>query len=441
MGILTQALGLILCLSILVVVHEFGHYFFARLFKVRVDKFYLFFDWKFAIFKFKKGDTEWGIGWIPFGGYCKIAGMIDESMDKEQLKQEPQPYEFRSKPTWQRFFIIFGGVFFNFILAILIYISLSYKNGETYLPLHNAKYGYAFDSLLLKNGFKNGDKLISINDKNPKTYTDFVPTMIFEKSAVVTIERQGVKQTITMDEDFLSNLLKKKSRKSLIFPIIPAIIDSIIPTMPASKTELKKGDMIIKINKIDVQDVLSSQKAINSKPNSSVSIVVLRGSDTISILTNVNEKGMIGISFPDIFKIFKLEKTEYSLLGSIPAGFNYAVETVINYLQQLKLIFTHKEAASSIGGFGTIGSLFPKSWDWTIFWKMTAFISLMLAVMNLLPIPALDGGYIIMIIYEMVTRRKPSEKFMEYAVTVGFFLLLALLVFANFNDIYRFFIK
>lgn len=435
MGILTQALGLILSLSILVILHEFGHFAFARLFKTRVEKFYLFFNPWFELFKFKKGETEYGIGWLPLGGYVKISGMIDESMDKEAMKLPPQPWEFRSKPAWQRLLIMIGGVLVNFLLALFIYSMILFTWGQEYITAENVKYGYDFAPIAKESGFEDGDKILKVGDKTIDNYKEIVPALLIDEPENVTVIRNNQELTFALPADFAQQVIASQTR-NLISIRVPFVIDTVVPNMPGALAGLLPGDRIIGIG--DKQTPYFTQfntEKLNYK-SVDTQISILRNNDTLSLPIKLEEEGVVGVFNKNIDYHFQISSIEYGFMESIPAGINLGVEKLSFYVKQMKLVFT-KEGASQIGGFGAIGGLFPKSWDWEIFWNMTAFLSIILAFMNILPIPALDGGHVAFLLYELITRRKPGEKFLEYAQITGMVLLLALLVFANGNDIYR----
>ena len=431
MKILIQVGQLILSLSFLVIIHEFGHFIFARLFKTRVEKFYLFFNPGFSLFKIKKGDTEYGIGWLPLGGYVKIAGMIDESMDKEQLKHPPQPYEFRSKPAWQRLFIMLGGVSFNFITAIFIYVTLLFIFGEEYLPNKNVTYGVLWDSLALDQGFRNGDRILRLDGKEIDKYGDIDKTIVTDEVKTITVERNGKILTIPLPKDFVRQVIAKEAFP-ITRPVIPNIIDSVSPKSAAMKIGLMKGDRLIRTNSTPINNWYDILDNIKGKSNARLAITLVRRNDTIQKTVVVPQTGKIGIApLP-----FDTRTVKFSFLQSIPRGINDGVETLVSYIKQIKYVFT-KEGAKSIGGFIRIGSLFPKTWNWVEFWNLTALLSIILAFMNVLPIPALDGGHVMFLLFEIVTGRKPGEKFLEYAQITGMIILIALLLFANGNDINR----
>ena len=431
MKIIIQAGQLILSLSILVIIHEFGHFLFARLFRTRVEKFYLFFNPGFSLFKMKKGETEYGIGWLPLGGYVKISGMIDESMDKEQLKQPPQPYEFRSKPAWQRLFIMLGGVSFNFITAIFIYIVLLFIFGEEYLPNENVAQGVIWDSLALEQGFRNGDKVLLLDGREIERYSDIDKTIVTDGVKTITIERNGERLTLTLPDDFVRMIIAREAFP-ITRPIIPNVIDSVSPKSEAMKIGLMRGDRLIKINDNPIYNWYDILDNISGKSNQEIALKIVRQNDTIDKIANVPGTGKIGIApLPFLTKTIK-----YTFLQSIPRGIESGVQTLVSYVKQIKYVFT-KEGAKSIGGFGRIASLFPKSWNWIEFWQLTALLSIILAFMNVLPIPALDGGHVLFLMFEIITGRKPGDKFLEYAQIAGMILLLTLLLYANGNDIYR----
>jgi len=441
MEIIIKILQFILSISILVILHEFGHFIFAKIFKTRVEKFYLFFNPWFSIFKFRRGDTEYGLGWLPIGGYVKISGMIDESMDKEQLKQPPQPYEFRSKKAWQRLIIMIGGVVFNFIAALVIYSMVLYTWGEEYLPTNNVKYGIAADTLAQKIGLQNGDKIISVDNREIENFLKIIPEIILSSAKTIQVERNDSIVNINLP-DSLIHILIKSRKLGFIAPRIPFVIDGFTKESVAEKAGLMKNDSIIMLNdeKIAFFDEFKAQ--LSKYKNQNVKVTAIRNKkDTIHINVNVPESGLIGV-YPvgDISRFFELKKIKYSFLKSIPAGIVKGYETSIDYLKQFKLIFNFKtKAYESLGSFITIGSIFPGSWDWHSFWNLTAFLSIILAIMNILPIPALDGGHVLFVLFEIITGRKPGDKFLEYAQIIGMILLLALFIFATYNDILRLF--
>lgn len=439
--VLIKAAQLILSLSLLVIIHEFGHFLFARIFKTRVEKFYLFFDPWFSLFKVKKGDTEYGVGWLPLGGYVKISGMIDESMDKEAMKLPPQPHEFRSKKTWQRLLIMVGGVVMNFILAFVLYIGILYAWGEQYLPTANVKYGIEVDSVGMKIGLQNGDKILSVDNLPVENFRKVIPTVILDKAKAIQVERDGQKVDVEISDDDLVLLIKSKL---FMQPRIPFeyIIDKFLKDSPAKEAGLEVKDQILGIDstKFAFQDQFRS--ALQNNKGKMISLIVLRDKKEINVPMVVSQAGLLGIQLksPDLSKIFELKTIKYGLIESIPAGINRGISTISDYLKQFKLIFSPKtKAYESLGGFIAIGNIFPGAWSWFDFWNMTAFLSIILGVMNLLPIPALDGGHVMFLLYEMITGRKPGDKFLEYAQIAGMVLLLSLVLFANGNDIFKLF--
>lgn len=439
MEILTQVVQFILSLSILIVLHELGHFIPARLFKTKVEKFYLFFDWKFSLFKFKKGETEYGIGWLPLGGYVKIAGMIDESMDKEQMKLPPQPWEFRAKPAWQRLIIMIGGVFVNVVLGILIYAMVLFAWGEEYLPTKNLKYGIACDTLATEIGLRDGDMLVGINYMPVENITKVPLEIILNKATSIQVTRNGKLHDYQITEDDLSAMIKHKY--SLVTPRIPSDIDSVLVGKEAEKAGIKKGDKFLSINGKSTLFFHEVSKEIKNNKRIPIEIKLLRGADTITVNPTVSEEGTIGVGPKSLNDYFETEKREYGFAESFPAGLGKAYTTFSSYIKQMGVLFTVKGAYKEIGGFGSIASAYSTVWDWQRFWAFTAFLSIVLAIMNILPIPALDGGHVMFLLYEVITRRKPNEKAMEYAQYAGMILLLALLLYANGNDIFKWFNK
>ena len=439
-----------LAISLLVLLHEGGHFFFAKLFGVRVEKFYIFFDWKFSLFKFKpkNSDTEYGIGWLPLGGYCKISGMIDESFDTEQMKQPVQPYEFRAKPAWQRLLLLSGGVLVNFLLALFIYSQILFWWGDTYIPVKDMTMGMKFNQEAKSYGFKDGDILIGTD---AKIFKDFSADLYRDLSEAhrVDIIRDGKPMSITLPGDL--NLLNMiKAEPSFVRPLLPAKIDSVMVGSPADKAGMKAGDQILAINGSPVDsynefvDLLGRREDLlltAKTPADSLkarTVVVAFGNDTRTDTATVvlTPELKLGFFAPSLTALYKPVTTEYGFFESIPAGIKYGWHVLASYVDDMKYVFT-ADGAKSLGGFGAIGSLFPPMWDWYMFWKMTAFLSIILAFMNILPIPALDGGHVLFLLYEMITRRKPSEQFMIRAEYVGFGILILLMVVANLNDILR----
>lgn len=487
---LIRALQLILSLSILVVLHEFGHFAFARLFKVRVDKFYMFFNPNFSLIRAKKingkwevkffaanvpanerpkldadgdvmvdakkkpvmeqipvselpdGDwrkypdnTEWGIGWLPLGGYCKIAGMVDESMDTAQLAAEPQPWEYRAQSVWKRLPIIIGGVFVNFILAMVIYSAVLYTWGEEYLPLENAKYGLQYSKTMQASGFQNGDKILRVDGQAVEQRSDLIEKILIEGKQRVTVSRNNQQIDLILPSNF-DSLVLASGETDLIAIRHPFVIAEVSAGSGAEKAKLQAGDSIIGINGKQLYIFQDIAAELDASKNKQIAIDLVRKGDTLHSKIQVDEKGKLGVAYRPYFDYLTTKRIEYSFFAAIPAGINLGWETLTSYVKQMKLVFT-KEGSKQLGGFGAIGKMFPKAWDWQVFWSMTALLSVILAFMNFLPIPALDGGYVLFLVYEIITGRKPNDKFMEYAQTAGMILLFALLIFSNGNDIFK----
>jgi regulator of sigma E protease len=416
-----------------------GHFFFSKLFKTRVEKFYLFFNPWFSLLKFKKGETEYGVGWLPLGGYVKISGMIDESMDVEQMKQPPQPWEFRSKPSWQRLLIMIGGVLVNFLLALVIYSMVLYVWGEEYLPTKNVKYGISADSLAIQTGLKNGDKVISLDNKPVENFRDIMPNIVLNNSKCIQVERDGKILNVPIAESLVPSLIKNP--KEFIQPRFPFYVDEFAKDSPAKDAGFQKGDQLVGIDSVKTEFFDEFRTEIQKHKNQSVAVSVVRNGKPLLLKVKVPETGLLGI-YPqgDMGKFFELKRIEYGFFESIPAGIEKGVSTLSDYIKQFKLIFTPKtKAYESLGGFITIGKIFPGVWDWQSFWTLTAFLSIILAFMNILPIPALDGGHVMFLLYEMVTGKKPGDKFLEYAQIAGLVILFSLLIYANLNDVFRLF--
>lgn len=441
MEILIKILQLILSLSILVVVHEFGHFIAAKAFKTRVEKFYLFFNPWFSIFKFNYKGTEYGMGWLPLGGYVKISGMIDESMDKEAMKQPPKPYEFRSKPAWQRLIIMLGGVIMNVVLAIVIYIGILTYYGEEYLPTSEVnKYGISADSLAMEMGFQNGDKVIGVDGIYIEDFQKIPMNMILNEAGSAQVIRDGKEVNVVFPEGSLNKLVKHKSPLFLSVRL-PFIAQSFTKESVAKEAGMEVGDTIIGIDGLEKKYFAEFRAEIMKHKNEEVNINVIRNRDTLNLAMMLGEDGLLGV-FPknDMNDFFVLNKKEYNVIEAIPAGFNRTWAGIGNYLKQLKLLFSPEvKAYESVGGFIMIGSIFPSEWHWESFWRLTAFLSIMLAIINILPIPALDGGHVLFLMYEIIARRKPSDKFLEYAQVVGMVILFSLLILANGNDIIKLF--
>lgn len=441
--VLVKALQLILSLSILVLVHEFGHFIFARIFKVRVEKFYLFFDPWFSIFKFKpkNSDTEYGIGWLPLGGYCKIAGMIDESMDKEAMAQPPKPYEFRSKPAGQRLMIMVAGVLFNFLLALFIYSMVLFTWGDTFLPLKNVKAGMDFSETFHHVGFRDGDILLRADDAELERFGEDCFRRVLN-AQTVTVLRDGVETVIPIPEDMAQRVMRdKKGFASYRFPMVVRELGTTENgESPAAAAGLQPGDSIVSINGIATPSFYEVGEMLAQNKDRDVSVGLYRAGALQTLTLHTDTAGKMGVYSVSPFEMYQTVTRKYGFFESFPAGVMLGVNTLKGYVSDMKYVFT-KEGASSLGGFGTIGSLFPAEWNWQAFWMKTAFLSIILAFMNILPIPALDGGHVMFLLYEVIARRKPSDKFLEYAQITGMVLLFALLIYANGNDIFRFFFK
>lgn len=437
---LVKALQLILSLSILVLVHEFGHFIFARIFKVRVEKFYLFFDPWFSIFKFKpkNSETEYGVGWLPLGGYCKISGMIDESMDKEAMAQPPKPYEFRSKPAGQRLMIMIAGVLFNFLLALFIYSMVLFTWGDTYLPLKNVKAGMDYSETFHNVGFRDGDVLLRADDTELERFGEDCLRHVLN-AQTVTVLRDGVETIIPIPEDMAQRFMRdKQGFAAYRFPMVVRELAG--NDSPAAIAGLQPKDSIVSINGVMTPTFYEVGEILAQNKDNDITVGFYRAGAPQSLTLRTDTAGKLGVYSLSYFDIYQTVTRKYSFLESFPAGVMLGVNTLKGYVSDMKYVFT-KEGASSLGGFGTIGNLFPAEWDWQTFWMRTAFLSIILAFMNILPIPALDGGHVMFLIYEVIARRKPSDKFLEYAQVTGMFLLFALLIYANGNDIFRYFFK
>ena len=422
---LIKAFQLILSLAILVVLHEFGHFIPAKIFKTRVEKFYLFFDVKFSLFKKKIGETVYGIGWLPLGGYVKIAGMIDESFDKEQMSKPPQPWEFRSKPTWQRLIIMLGGVIVNLIVGFALYMMILFVWG-------NIPDGLDPSPVAIEIGFEQGDRLVDVDGKPLENVLEINRNLFLRPVEYVTVSRSnGTIDEINIPEDFGNKMFKSGEYRALT-PLISATIDSVFGS-PAINAGINAGDKIIKINSDDINTLEEFLSWIDNNDDDVINVTLQRGNSIYETSIERNDDGTIGVSLAAGIEVVH---RDLSLSESIVEGFDYGYWTLYDYVSQFQFVFT-KEGASQLGGFGTIGGLFPAKWDWRNFWSTTALISIILAFMNILPIPALDGGHVMFLCYEMITGRKPSDKFLEYAQVIGFFLLIALVLYANGNDLFR----
>jgi len=490
MTLLIKVLQFFLSLSILIFIHELGHFLAAKAFKTRVEKFYLFFDWGFSIFRCKKvngkwrfkffaknepekyiateykdaagkkqtkyepidlstlpeddwrrsDNTEYGIGWFPLGGYNKIAGMVDESMDKSAMQQPPQPWEFRSKPAWQRFIIMIAGVTMNVLLAFVIYIGLLTKEGEQYLSTEEVnKYGISVDSLAYEFGLRDGDKILAVDGQYIEKFTDIPMQIILEKAQAIEVERDGKDTVINLPNDAVTKLLSTQDANFISFRV-PFIVADMTDNSIGRAAGLEVGDQIIGINDIETVYYQDFTKTIKQFKGQDIDLWVVRDFDTLSLAMHLGEEGVIGAYLAPVSDFFEFETKEYTFWEAIPAGFRKTGKELSDYWKQVKLIFSPKtKAYESVGGFISIGKIFPDQWIWSIFWRMTAFLSIALAVMNILPIPALDGGHILFLLIEIITRRKPSDKFMEVAETIGLILVLGLVILANGNDIIRLF--
>ena len=444
MEILIKVSQFILSLSLIIVLHEFGHYWPARYFKIKVEKFYLFFDVNFSLFKKKIGETEWGIGWLPLGGYVKIAGMIDESMDKEQMAKPPKSWEFRSKPSWQRLIIMLGGVTVNFIMAIIIYIGLAYSYGSSSISLDSIEDGFVITNpILTEAGFKTGDKIITVDGQTLETYSDLRKSII--GSTNYQVERDGNIVEIQLPVDFLGKLSSSEDMSTFEFRR-PFIIQSVSDESLNKDYDIRQGDRIVSVNGQEIKYADQLDPLLQQNSNQTIEVELIRDTFRIKKTLNVDEDGKLGIMYGATVQnmvdlgLMKVSINSYSFLESIVAGTNRFVSFTGFYIEQFVAIFNPSTGAyKGLGGFISIGNIFPSSWDWQSFWNTTAFLSIMLGVLNLLPIPALDGGHAMFLVYEMVSGRKPSDKFMETVQVIGFIILLALVIFANGNDIYKLF--
>ena len=435
-----KAIQLLLSLSLLIVLHELGHFIPAKIFKTRVEKFFLFFDIKFALFKKKIGETTYGIGWLPLGGYVKISGMIDESMDKEQMALPPQPWEFRSKPTWQRLIIMLGGVTVNIIVGFVIYISIFYFVGQKIVTNDELPNGFTVTETFKDLGFKDGDHVLKLNGEEFENLNNLNKHLLLRDVSSITVEHAGgTVETLTIPED-IGMTIFKAGEYHPFQPIRTTVLDTVIPDMPADKAGLLVNDKIISINGKETPYWNSLSEEIKENPNNEISLLIERDGSQQTILVTPSEEGTIGINnfgkeYDGAYKQIK-----YSFVESLGGGTMYGYNILRDYVSQFKYVFT-KEGATQVGGFGAIANLFPGEWSWLAFWHTTALISIILAFMNILPIPALDGGHVVFLLYEMATGRKPNEKVMEYAQMFGFLLLITLVLFANGNDIYRWLFK
>ncbi len=443
--IVIKTIQFFLSLSILIVLHELGHFIPAKYFKTRVEKFYLFFDVKFSLFKKKIGETEYGIGWLPLGGYVKISGMIDESMDKEAMAEEPKEWEFRSKPAWQRLIIMLGGVTVNFILAVVIFIGLAYAYGDQYVANDSLKDGIWVTDTTLGDalGVQTGDKILAVDGKKIESLNSIVPEVVYGEN--ITIERNGQKIEKEIPVDFIETISNNKENARFISQRSPFIINAIPDGSPNANTGFEKGDALIEIEGTRVEYLDQVSPILEVNKGKTVNVIVKRNGTELPLEAKISDDGKIGVSlgFDSLEEYekegyFQVKQLDYTFIESIPAGWNKGVKTLTDYIKGMKKIFNPDTGAyKEVGGFAAIGGMFPDTWNWPAFWGTTAFISIILAFMNILPIPALDGGHVMFLLYEMITGRKPSDKFLEYAQITGFFILIALLLFANGNDVYK----
>lgn len=437
MDVIIRIIQVILALSILVVIHEFGHFVFARLFKIRVEKFYLFFPPAIFKYKPKNSDTEWGIGSIPLGGFCKISGMIDESMDKETMAQEPQPWEYRTKPAWQRLLVISGGVLFNFIFAMILYSAILYTWGEEYLKNDDAKYGIQTNSLSAEMGFRDGDRILAFDDVAPDNFAELQIDLVRSQAKTATVLRHGDTIVLELDQDYIPAILNTPGMFMLATPVAVAQVPD---TSINASAGLMAGDRFVKVADTDIHSFSGLQSALAKHKGEITPIEFRRGEELITQHLQVDENGKIEVILQNDISDFHITQKEYTIFSAIPAGVTKAFSTIGDYIKELGLIFSPKtEAYKSVGSFIAIGSIFPTAWNWEAFWNIVALLSVMLAVVNLLPIPALDGGHIVFTLYEMITGRKPSDKFMEYAQMAGMIFLLLIMFLAFGNDILRLF--
>ena len=438
MEILIKAAQLLMSLSILVILHELGHFIPAKLFKTRVEKFYLFFDPWFSVVKKKVGGTEYGIGWLPLGGYVKISGMIDESMDKEQMKKPPENWEFRAKPAWQRLIIMLGGVTVNLLLGIFIYSMILFTWGDAYLPNKNVVDGVVCSDFAKETGFQNGDKIITIDGESPERFRDIQSSMVLrDEPFIVVVERGGDVVDIPIGNNFIKHW-KNNGKERLFSPAVIVKIDGFTKNSNSKKAGLLKGDILLSVNGAKTNHFNEFRAVLQKNKSKTIKVGVLRGYDTSVVSVNVSQEGMIG--FTNSPSNLKTSFEEFSLISSFPAGYRLAMNMLGEYISQFALIFnSDNDLGGEVGGFGAIGSMFPSAWNWYSFWQLTAFLSLMLGFINLLHIPALDGGHVMFLLYEMVVGKPAPDKVMEYAQGIGMILLLGLLIFANGNDILKLF--
>lgn len=441
MDILIIIAQFVLSLSILIILHEAGHFIPAKLFKTRVEKFYLFFDPWFSIVKKKIGETEYGLGWLPLGGYVKISGMIDESMDKEQMEGPPQAWEFRSKPSWQRLIIMLGGVTVNFILGFLIFGLMLWGYGEETLPAKNLTYGIGVDSMGYEMGLRDGDQVLRVGDVNFDLFDNrtLIREIVLNDAKEIEVMRDGQRQIVNVDPKFVTELASSKNKGvQLVFARMPYITLKTPEGTPAAAVGIEEGDQIIGFDDVSTPYLHQFVEEFPRKPETMHQLHVVRDGDTLDFSIKTNEVGQLGIYWQQPEYFFDLERKNYSLAQALPKGVTKGVNFLGDQIKAFGQIFKGKiKASDSLGGFGTIATLFPETWQWESFWRVTAILSLILGFMNLLPIPALDGGHVLFLLFEMITGRKPSDKFLEYATMAGFIILVSLLIYANGLDIMR----
>ena len=441
MDVLIKVVQFFMSLSLLVAIHEFGHFIVARIFKIRVEKFYIFFDPWFSLFKWKRGETEYGLGWVPLGGYVKIAGMIDESMDLEQMQAPVQPWEFRAKPAWQRLCVMVAGVVMNILLAMIIYTGIRYVHGESYMANEDVKWGYEFNEAAERMGFRDGDKFISVDGEGLDDVNEMRSRLLLtEGDRTVTVERNGEQVSFTIPFDQLVEMRRNRDYEDLYMIRMPFIIDS-VASASALSAGLRAGDEVVACNGVEgVTAGMLTMDILPAHKGDTLALSVLRAGERVALSVPVNEEGKIGVMFRN--NIFQPRTRTFTFLQAIPAGITLAVDAIADYWEQLKLIFQPKtKMYEELGGFISIGNIFPSEWDWLQFWTMTAFLSVILGVMNILPIPGLDGGHALFTLWEIITGRKPSDKFLEIMQYIGLAILFVLLVYANGNDIVRLFTR
>ncbi len=440
MEILNKAGQLLLALSILIVLHELGHFMAARWFGVRVEKFYLFFNPWFSLFKVRFRGTEYGLGWLPLGGYVKIAGMVDESLDTPALKQPPQPWEFRAQPAWKRLIILLGGIAMNVLLGIFIYWMLLYVHGEQYLPAAQMKYGIAVDSVGAAMGFRDGDRIVAVDGTPVTNFSEVPARIVLERAQSVTVVRNGDSVVIRIDPEHLKMILSSRQATNFISVRFPFVVEEVLPGGVADDIDLQKNDIIVAINQIPVFYYHEVRRALYELRGRPVELTIWRQRQLLKKETVLAQDGLLGVRPYFYDQFLRTETKRFDLLSALPAGMHRAWQTVVSYVQQFALIFSPDiQGYRHLGGFITIANAFSPVWDWGAFWSFTGFLSLVLAFMNLLPIPALDGGHVLFTMVEMISRRKPSEKFLHYAQVMGMAFLIALLLYANGNDIVRLF--